>query len=239
MIRELSPYPSPRFRLPFDPVFDLSIVRATYALRHGREMSGADFTTLWMLDLAYEHRLMYEAALPSRTSCWRDIPLTEQQMQMQEDARSKRAEYQQKLGASPPTTWRNLTELNQIVTTLLAEGGPGSAADLLERGYPPENGILGDARPDRDLATSPRRAGSGASIWQKATSAPATSAMSRSVRPISPKGTSKPHVRLIRKALEAKPDLFEACYSLAVLEQDAGNATAATSWREGRRDRAE
>ena len=38
--------PSPRYRLPFDPVADLSLVRATYALRRALEREPDDMTTL-------------------------------------------------------------------------------------------------------------------------------------------------------------------------------------------------
>ena len=38
--------PSPRYRLPFDPVFDLSLARGTYALRRSLETSPDDFSAL-------------------------------------------------------------------------------------------------------------------------------------------------------------------------------------------------
>ena len=49
-----------------------------------------------------------------------------------------RAEYVRKLGSPPVTTWRNLSELDQLVTDQLAAGRAESAAVLLERAYPPE-----------------------------------------------------------------------------------------------------
>ena len=59
-----SDQPSPRFRAPFDPVLDLSMVRATYALRRASELAPRDFSTLLSLQMAYDFRLMNEAALP-------------------------------------------------------------------------------------------------------------------------------------------------------------------------------
>ena len=56
--------PSPRIRAQFDPVFDLSLVRATYALRRALEVVPTDFMTLVELKRAFDMRLMNEAALP-------------------------------------------------------------------------------------------------------------------------------------------------------------------------------
>ena len=55
--------PSPRFRLPFDPVVDLSPIRSTYALRRGLELQPDELRTLIRLDDAYARRGMHEAAL--------------------------------------------------------------------------------------------------------------------------------------------------------------------------------
>jgi len=64
MLRAALPERAPRYRLPYDPIVDLSVVRATYALRRGLEITPDDFTTLLILDQAYEMRFMYEAAIP-------------------------------------------------------------------------------------------------------------------------------------------------------------------------------
>ena len=140
-----------------------------------------------------------------------------------------RAEYLQKLGSPPPTNWRNLSDLDQIVTAMLAAGRAESAAVLARAGLSAGTSTLGRRRPDRDLAAAPRRAGPG-------TCALAESGRgSRAGRPRT-RGSATTYLveddfeaarRHYRQALEAKPDLFEAHYCLAVLEQDAGDAAAA------------
>ncbi len=98
----------------------------------------ATFPTLKSLQMAYDVRLMYEAALPvlDRLAALRTTNTT--QVKEQEKNRSTRAEYVRKLGPAPAIAWRNLSELDQIVTTQLAAGRAASAADLLEEAYPPE-----------------------------------------------------------------------------------------------------
>ena len=226
LFREPSPN-SPRFRLPFDPVLDLSIVRATYALRRGCESSTSDFTTLWMLNVSYERRLMYEAALPLAEQLISRYPINRAQAAIQDEARSKRAEYQRKLGTPPPSNWRNLADLDRIVTAMLASGRAESAADLLEKGYPPERipwEILDRIATLRLHLGEPARA---RALWRKAASAPESAvAMTRVGTTYLAEGNFEAARRAYREALQAKPDLFEAAYSLAVLEQDAGDATA-------------
>ena len=81
---------------------------------------------------------MNEAALPLLNTL-ASLPTTNL-YQAGEQAKNEaaRAEYLQKLGAPPATTWRNLSDLDQIVTTMLAAGRAESAANLLERAYPAE-----------------------------------------------------------------------------------------------------
>ncbi len=129
---------SPRFRAAFDPVLDLSMVRATYALRRASELAPRDFSTLLSLRMAYDFRLMNEAALPlvDRLASLYTTNLHQSGEQAKNEA--ARAEYLRKLGSPPATTWRNLSDLDQIVTDTLAAGRVESAAVLLERAYPPE-----------------------------------------------------------------------------------------------------
>ncbi len=219
---------SPRFRLPFDPVFDLSIVRATYALRHGWELSPGDFTTLWMLSLSYDQRLMYEAAAPKKEALIALYPINQSQAKTQADEAATLAEYRQKLGPPPPSTWRNLAELEQIVTKMLGEGRAETAANLLEQGYPPQ-GIPWELL-DR-IATLRLHLGEPArarELWRKAASGPESAvAMARIGTTYLVEGDFDAARQSYREALHLRPDLFEAAYSGAVLEQDAGDATAA------------
>ena len=90
-------------------------------------------------------------------------------------------------------------------------------------------GFVGNDRQDGDLAPAPGRAG------------PRTRALAESdddrrgrafktrgsARPTWSKATSTPPAAIIEQALDANPDLFEAHYCLAVLEQDAGHARPA------------
>src|SRR5262249_50105451 len=64
LFREAPAQNSPRFRAQFDPVFDLSIVRATYALRRALALDPNDTLSLATLKMAYDARLMHEAVLP-------------------------------------------------------------------------------------------------------------------------------------------------------------------------------
>src|SRR5690606_4886775 len=64
LVRESSGPPSPRYRMPFDPVFDLSPARATYALRRAEQLAPYDFLTLMGLEQSYESRGMLEPLLP-------------------------------------------------------------------------------------------------------------------------------------------------------------------------------
>ena len=110
---------------------------------------------------------------------------------------------------------------------MLADGRAESAADLLEQGYPPERApweILDRIATLRLHLGEPARA---RALWQKAASTPEPAVATPRI------GTTylveedfDAARRAYREALQAKPDLFEARYSLAVLEQDAGDATA-------------
>ena len=88
---------------------------------------------------------------------------------------------------------------------------------------------MGGARPDGDAPIASRRAGprhgaSGSGIGERRIR---RSRRPASVPPISPRRTSTPPARPIAPHFDAKPGLFEACYGLAVLELDAGDAAAA------------
>ena len=224
---------SPRFRLPYDPIFDLSIIRAGYALRRGWELPGRDFTTLWMLSLTFEFRLMYEAALPLTEEMLSLHPINQQQANLQLEAAAKVARFRNELGPVPTSEWRNLAELDTIVTRMLATGRAESAADLLEKGYPPERipwEIL-----DR-IATLRLHLGQTArarDLWRKAEKGP-ESAIGKARIGVTylAEGNFESARRSYQDALQVNPDLFEASYSLAVLEQDAGDASAAYHFAE-------
>ena len=68
------------------------------------------------LKRAYDLRLMNEAALPLADRLLALHPKNRRQAEVQAGVQSELAEYDRKLGSAPPTTWRNLSELDQIVT---------------------------------------------------------------------------------------------------------------------------
>ncbi len=220
--------PSPRFRLPYDPVFDLSLIRATYALKRAAQVAPGDFLTLIYLRMAYEARAMNEALLPILDRLVAVHPINVQQVDQQARARAARAEVERKLGARPSLTWGNKSDLARIENALLASGRAASAAELLEAANPAEGAPwevvdraatlwlhLGEparARKFLEKAAGPqkpaiRQARIGATYLVEGDFAAAR--------------------RHYRRALEESPDCFEAQYSLAVLEQDAGDAGAA------------
>ncbi len=220
--------PSPRFRLPYDPVFDLSLIRATYALKRAAQVAPGDFLTLIYLRMAYEARAMNEALLPILDRLVAVHPINVQQVDQQARARAARAEVERKLGARPSLTWGNKSDLARIENALLASGRAASAAELHEAANPAEGAPwevvdraatlwlhLGEparARKFLEKAAGPqkpaiRQARIGATYLVEGDFAAAR--------------------RHYRRALEESPDCFEAQYSLAVLEQDAGDAGAA------------
>ena len=132
------------------------------------------------------------------------------------------------MGPPPPTDWRNLSELDQRVTALLASGRAGSAVLLLEKS------LAGDHPPwhlAERIATL--RLHLGEPILARAALQNAVEAPQPALREARIGTTylvendfesARKHYKL---ALEAKPDLFEALYCLAVLEADAGDAAQA------------
>ncbi|MHB1558352.1 MAG: tetratricopeptide repeat protein, partial [Isosphaeraceae bacterium] len=123
----------------------------------------------------------------------------------------------------------NLAELVGLVTKLLATGRAATAADVLEKANPPERSswdVLDRLATLRLHLGEPARA---RSLWQLGAKtatdrAIATARIAATYLAEENFDAASKHYRL---ALEANPNLFEAAYGLAVLEQDAGNAEAA------------
>jgi hypothetical protein len=101
--------PIARFPKPFDPVFDLSPARASYALRRALEVAPDDFSTLLVLAMSYESRKMTEAALPLLDRLVRLRPINPSQVKQQVEAESKVAVFRAGLGPGPPRSWENLS----------------------------------------------------------------------------------------------------------------------------------
>jgi hypothetical protein len=216
--------PVPRYRLPFDPVHDLSAIRATFDLRRALERAPRDFLTLTLLQSLYQARGMDEAELPVITQLEQVQPLNRDQALFVASAPERRRQLEARLGPQPPAHWENLSDLDQVVTGLLAHGRARSAAELLESAYPPEHRPWEVA--DR-LGTlwlhlgDPARA---RAVWERAANPSAALHRARLAVTHLVEGHFDLASRLYR---EGAPDLFEAQYGLAVLEQDAGRAAAA------------
>lgn len=228
-----------RYHLPFDPVFDLSTVRATYALRRALGSSPDDFVTLLYQDLNFESRGMLEAALPLLDRLVELGTINPEQVKAKVEAEARRGQIRSALGAPPPASWENLSELDRIVTSLLTRGRAASAVELLERAYPVESRPW--ALTDR-IGTlwlhlgRPERA---RSAWERAVSPPHPAVRSARVAVTHlVEGSFEAGRRAYHDALAADPDLFEASYGLAVLEQDAGRAAEALASARTAEDRA-
>jgi hypothetical protein len=220
--------PTPRFRMPFDPVFDLSPVRSTYAYRRALELAPRDFMAVMGLANLYEAREMREAMLPLLDRLV-ELPTINQLQRMQQSiAESNRIKVRQELGRPPRETWKNLAELDQIVTEQLAAGRVATVVALLERAYPAEKAPWEIV--DR-IATLRLHLGypeDAAALWQGVSSVPTPAVrdarIGAALLAMGDMGESR---KAYEQALAADANLFEARYGLAVLEQDAGRASAA------------
>jgi tetratricopeptide (TPR) repeat protein len=228
LLRDPPAQPAPRFRLPFNPVFDLPLVRATYAFRRAVDLSPRDFMALLGLEQVFEARQMDEAELPVLDRLVEVQPINRLQRDHLAQADASRVQIQQRLGPPPASTWKNLGELDQVVTERLARGRAGTAAEVLERAYPPEKAPwdildriatlhlhLGEPEKARDL-------------WRRASAVPRPAVRdARLAAAYFAEGQLDAARKAYEQALATDPSLFEARYGLAVLEQDAGRAAAA------------
>jgi tetratricopeptide (TPR) repeat protein len=228
LFREPPTPPEPRFRAPFDPVLDLSIVRATYALRRAIDLAPRDSLTLVALKMAYDSREMDEAALPLADRLKGSLGVRPLELLPKGQGGARPAASLRKPGTAAAPKWRNLSELDQIVTAQLANGQAESAARLLEQAHPADRApweVIDRIATLRLHLGEPARA---RALLQKALAVPEGALRDTRIgTTYLVEGDFEAARRHYRKALEARSDLFEACYCLAVLEQDAGNASAA------------
>jgi tetratricopeptide (TPR) repeat protein len=218
----------PRFRMPFDPTIDLTLIRASSFLNHGLEIApddGLSLLTLAQLDLA---RGLDEAALPLYARYLDLTSVNESQRNARVIATDRIAELSRKLGQAPSLRWDNLGELETLVDRLLAAGRAGTAADLIERHFRPGSipwswaERLATIRLHLGQPVLARKAIEGAN----ATAPPALRAARLAVASLAEADLESAR-RHYREALTIDPTLFEAHYGLALLEQDAGDADAA------------
>lgn len=220
--------PSPRFRMEFDPVFDLSPIRATYELQRALSRTPDDFSTLFALEQSFRARQMDEASLPIIERLARLYPINPSQRKIVNEAASVRAQYLEKLGPAPPTSWKNLSELDKIVSDLLSRGRAATAAGILESAYPPAAApweVIDRVATLRLHLGEPEKA---RELWRRATTVTEPAVRdARIAATFLVEGRFDSAREAYEKALSVNSGLFEARYGLAVLEQDAGRAAAA------------
>ena len=220
--------PVARCRFPFDPIFDLSLVRATYALRHAAEVAPDDFTTQLMLKTAYEFRMMSEAELNVLDRLVTLTPINAIQRKTLQEAEARRQEIRNGLGPPPPARWENLNDLSQIVNGLIASGRVALAADYLENAAPSDARTWEETDRIASLRLHLGETDRARTLWQGAKEPPrpglreARMAFTHFVE-----GDFEAARQAFHAAIALNPDLFEAHYGLAVLEQDAGRAAEA------------
>ncbi len=228
MFRDPLPQPAPRFRLPFDPIFDLSPIRATHALRRAVAIAPRDFLTLLGLQNCYQERMLLEPLGPLLDTIVSLKPLNIHQAQQQVQAERLRGEVRDQLGAPAETTWRNLGELDQMVEALLKRGRAESAAELLERAYAPGQAPWETVERLATLYLHLGDPGRARAVLARGANAPNPAVRDARLAVCDlAEGRFAEARALYQKAIEREPDLFEARYGLAVLEQDDGRAGAA------------
>ena len=105
--------PVRRYRLPFDPVHDLSAVRATYDLRRAHEIAPRDFLSLFLLRSLFEARGMDEAEVPLLEQLGRLVPINREQATYVQGAEPRRKQIEGRLGKPAPTSFENLNDLDK------------------------------------------------------------------------------------------------------------------------------
>ena len=90
------------------------------------------------MEQAFQARQMDEAGLPLLDRLVEHQAIKSISAPTLPRRRSARAQLREKLRAAPPTTWKNVGELDQIVTAHLDQGRAATAAEILEAAYPPD-----------------------------------------------------------------------------------------------------
>ncbi len=220
--------PIPRFRLPFDPTIDLSLVEAAYWLNRALAVKPDDGACLYYLSTLDTMRGMDEAALPLLEQYALQPNLNLDQQRQKAQMLDQAAAIRQKLGPTPATKWANLSELEQLVDRLLASGRAATAAGVIEGAHRAE------ARPwfwaDR-LATLRLHLGQpdqARAVWRDAVDPPSPALRSARVALTYLVEANDAAARqAYSEAIASDSNLFEAQFGLARVEQAAGQARAA------------
>jgi len=220
--------PVPRFRLPFNPVFDLSPVRATFSLRRALGANPGDFMALYLAADTFRARGMNEEAAGMLDRLATLTPINGFQAEIQKETEGLRASLRGSLGPDPPARWENISQLDRVVSGLLASGRAGTAADYLERASPDSVRTWEETDRVATLRLHLGRPAEARALWRGVASPPRPAVRQARVAVTELVEGDFEAARVgFRAALAADPDLFEAWYGLAVLEQDAGRAADA------------
>jgi tetratricopeptide (TPR) repeat protein len=146
----------------------------------------------------------------------------------QATSEADRVRLRQTLVPLPTKPWQNLAELSQIVSAQLTGGRAQSAAEILEQAYPAEKApwdVVDQVATLRLHLGEPEKA---RSWWKQAISVPKPAVRdARIAATYLAENQLDAARRAYEQALAADPGLFEARFGLAVVEQDAGRASAA------------
>jgi len=169
---------------------------------------------------------MLEPVLPLLDRLVAKRPINEEQVRLQTASEEKRLRIARQLAEPVPTAWKNLDELDRFVNRELELGRVETAVRLLESAYPPGRG--GWEAVER-LSTlllhlgEPERA---REFLQKAVDVPRPALRESRLALCSfVEGRFEEARDQFQRAIEAEPELFEARYMLAVLEQDDARAS--------------
>jgi hypothetical protein len=227
MIRDTAG-PAARCRVPFDPIFDLSPARATYALKRASAISPDDFLTLALLQQTYQNREMLESLRPVLARIARLSPINLRQRGVIEAAGPMLDELGRRLAQPAPTSWRNLDELQRAVDRELELGRVETAVRLLESAYPPGKADWNVVDRLSTLLLHLGEPEQARRHLQAAVDLPRSALRDARLAACSlVEGRFEEARELYLKAIDAEPDLFEARYGLAVLEQDDARADGA------------
>ncbi len=215
-----------RLRKPFEPVFDLSIVRASAALRQSVAL-GDDFTTLFSLVGILNDQRMLSSTVPLLERLVAMKTVNRHQVGFQEQFAAQLERIRTAIGPDPGAgSWSNRNELEHRVESLLDTGRVEEAVSMLEGAYPPRTRTWAIA--DR-IATLRLRLGEPSmarSAWQSVSDVPRPALQKTRLALTSLVEEEYEEARrLLNEALGSEPTLFEAAYLLAVLETDAGRAS--------------
>jgi len=229
LFRENLGKPAPRYRMPYNPVHDLALFRATYALQKTLASAPEDFLSLVLLRAAYEARQMNEQARQTVERLIRLAPINLAQQQQIAQARQVLESWHPTPPVDPAAmNWRNLSELDQKLSSLLEAGQVEPALELVESALADEGGpwALADTAATLRLHLGdPVRA---RWHWERAGEPPRPGLRQARIGLANLIAAQTQQAReQLTQAIKINPELFEAHYLLAVLEQDSGNALPA------------